>query len=145
MSIKFGISVEAVFDAFKEKLELPPEVRDEIVESVAQQSSDTIEGKVPVDKGITKSFWYPSSVRSYVDEAWMTVSFDPKRFGDVGSKKKGWKQRSSSNTGWGWGFIDCFHPRNRKNFHWLPNAVRAEKRKIESKLEKEVKNYYKSK
>ena len=142
--MNFELDVETLAKIIEEKAKLPPEVRDEIVASVGQSASDRIESKIPIDTGITASFWYPSSVRTYDDQSWMTVSFDPKRFGDVGSRKRGWNQRSGSNSGWGWGWLSCFDPRNGISYQWLPKAIRAEKNKIKKELKSEVENYYNS-
>ena len=131
--------------AFIEDIDMTPEDMASIVEKVAQAGSDNIERLVPVDLGITKKFWYPSSVRVYPNQAWETVFFDPKKFGKVGNSKSGWIQRKDTADGWGWGWIDCFHPKNRKNYMWLPQAIRKEKAKVKKQLEKEVENYISNK
>lgn len=142
MSLTFELDVETFLRILDEKVDLPNDVRDAIVDMVGQQASDNILKKIPVDEGVTKSFWYPSSVRTYVDQSWMTVFFDPKRFGDVGNKKKGWNQRTASNTGWGWGWLSNYDPRNDKSFMWLNQAIREEKGTIKKKLKREVESYY---
>lgn len=141
--MKFEIDIEAFKKIIEDKVKLPPEVRDSIVAEVGQEASERIEKKIPIDTGISASYWYPSSVRTYDDQSWMTVSFDPKKFGDVGNKKRGWKQRTSSNSGWGWAWLSCYDPRNGLSYMWLPKAIRAEKRKIKKDLKSKVKDYYK--
>lgn len=144
MTMNFELDIETLAKIIEEKAKLPPEVRDGIVAEVGQGASERIESKIPIDTGITASYWYPSTVRSYDDQSWMTVSFDPYSFGNVGSKKKGWNQRNGSNSGWGWGWLSCFDPRNGISYMWLPKAIRSEKNKIKKELKSEVENYYKN-
>lgn len=144
MGFEFQIDEETFLKVLAEKVDFPNKARDEIVGKVAQKASDNIEKKIPVDEGVTKSFWYPSPIRTYVDQSWMTVSFAPKKFGDVGSNKKGWNQRTASNTGWGWGWLGMFNRNNKKSYDWLRPAIAHEKSKILRELKQEVKDYYKN-
>ena len=141
--MKIEIDTDKLAKLIEEKAKMPEDVMGNIVEKVANKVSNDIESKIPVDEGITKSFWKPSSVRVYPDQAWETVSFIPKKFGDVGSKGKGWKQRTESNSGWGWGYISSFDPRNHKSFGWFAQEMRKGKTKAKRLLKKEVENYYK--
>lgn len=141
--MKFEFDSDEFMKILEEKVKMPPDVRSAIVGEVGMEASNNIEAKIPIDTGITASFWIPSSVRTYEVSSWMNVSFHPKKFGNVGNKKHGWKQRTSSNTGYGWGWLSCFDPRNGISFQWLPKAIRSEKRKAEKNLKKKVENYYK--
>ena len=147
MGFEFQIDEETFLKVLAEKVDFPNEARDGIVGKVAQKASDNIKEKIPVDEGVTKSFWYPSPIRTYVDQSWMTVSFAPKKFGKAGEKdnKGKWIQRKHADElGWGWGWLGMFNRRNKKSYDWLKPAIAHEKSKILRELKQEVKDYYKN-
>ena len=138
--MNFEIDMNDVL-ALIENLDISPEEMGAVVDKVASAGSDRVKQKVPVDEGITKNFWYPSSVRIYPNQAWETIFFDPKKFGNVG-KKGAWIQRQDTADGWGWGWISCFDPRNKKSYMWLPQEIRKEKARIKKDLEQEINNLF---
>lgn len=144
MSLIFEIDEETLIRILEKKVKMPEDVREKIVSNIAQASSDRIKEKIPVDEGVTEKYWQPSPIRNYVTQSWMTVSFEPKSFGNVG-KKGNWRRRTASNTGWGWGWLSMFNRKNRKNYDWYRPEIRKEKQIIQKELKRAVKNYYNNK
>lgn len=142
MQFKLEFDEEKFIKEIEDKVTIPDEVRNRIVMEVAEEINAKYLKKIPVDTGSTMKYFRPSELRIYDNSTFVSVGFDPKKFGKV---KTGKKWITDKNDGsWGYFYISSFyvgHPNYGLFRKWQKSAQKDADKLLNQKIE----NYLNSK
>ena len=142
MQFKLEFDEEKFIKDIEEKVNIPDDVRNRIVLEVADEINDKYIKKIPVDTGSTKTYFKPSDLRIYDSATFVSVGFDPKKFGKVSSGKK-WLTDKDDGS-WGFFYVSTFY-NGHPNFGLFRKWQKSAQKDADKLLNKKINDYLNSK
>lgn len=142
MQFKLDFDEKKFIQDIEEKVTIPDDVRNRIVLEVADEINDKYLKKIPIDTGSTQTYFRPSQLRIYDNATFVSVGFDPKKFGKV---KAGKKWITDKNDGsWGYFYISSFYT-GHPNFGLFRKWQKSAQKDADKLLKQKLNDYLNSK